>query len=70
MTDVNLRIVFAWNGISGKGEERHAERMAAGSPNDAPEIVVINSRYLHWVLEGTSFYQIIDEKLYRQRFDL
>lgn len=70
MTDVNLGIVFAWNGISGKGEERHAERMAAGSPNDAPEIVVINSRDLHRVLEGTSFYQIIDEKMYRQRFDL
>lgn len=44
--------------------------MAAGGLNDTPEIVVINPRDLHCVLEGTSFYQIIDEKLYQQRFDL
>jgi hypothetical protein len=71
MTDVDLGIVFAWNGISGEGEERHAERMATGGPNGtSPEILVINSRDLHRVLDGTSFYQIIDEKLYQQRFDL
>jgi len=44
--------------------------MGAGSPNDAPEIVVINFRDFHRILEGNSFYQIIDEKLYRQRFNL
>ncbi|RRJ28800.1 hypothetical protein [Halocatena pleomorpha] len=62
MTDVDLGIMFAWNGISGEGEERHAERMATGGLNGTPEIIVINSRDLHRVLEGTSFYQIIDEK--------
>lgn len=71
MTDVDLGVVFAWNGITGEGEERHAERVATGGPNGpAPEILVINSRDLHRVLNGTSFYQIIDEKLYQQRFDL
>ena len=71
MTDVNLGIVFAWNGISGEGEERHAKRMANGGPNGtSPEIFVINSRDLHRVLGGTSFYQIIHEKPYQQRFDL
>jgi len=70
MTDVDLGIVFAWNGISGEDEERHAERVATGGPDKNPEIVVINSRDMHRVLDGTSFYQIIDEKLYQQRFDL
>jgi hypothetical protein len=70
MTDVDLGIVFAWNGISGEDEERHAERIATGGPDENPEIVVVNSRDLHRVSDGTSFYQIIDEKLYHQRFDL
>ena len=70
MTNVDLGIVFAWNGISGENEERHAERIATGNQEKHPKIIIINSRDLYRVLDGTSLYQIIDEKLYQQRFDV
>lgn len=69
-TNVDLGIVFAWNGVTGQDSEMHATRMIDRSPKENPDIVVINSRDLYRILDGTSFYKILDQKLYQQRFDV
>lgn len=69
-TNVDLGIVFAWNGISGEDSDKHATRMVDTTPKENPDIVIINSRDLYRVLDGTSFYRILDQKLYQQRFDI
>lgn len=68
--NVDLGVVFAWNGISGEDTGKHATRMLDTTPKQNPDIVVINSRDLYRILDGTGFYDILDQKLYRQRFDV
>ncbi|WP_367176784.1 restriction endonuclease [Haloarcula rubripromontorii] len=67
---VDLGIIIAWNGISGESSGKYAQRyVEMPNPGD-PIIIVLNSDDLYSILDGTSLYQIIDEKLYQTRFDL
>lgn len=69
-TGTNLGILFAWSGISGEEGDEYAQRLIDTVSNDFPTIIVFDERDLYRIAEGTSFYEMIDAKLYRRRFDL
>lgn len=69
-TGTKLGVVFAWSGISGEGDNLHAERLIDTARKDRPVILVIDERDLFRIAEGKSFYRILDDMLYRKRFDL
>ncbi|AFO57084.1 MULTISPECIES: hypothetical protein [unclassified Natrinema] len=67
---LDLGIFVSWNGISGEGEDRHAERLSSEYNPDRPIIIVLTSRDLYRLLDGECLYEMIDEKLYSTRFDI
>ncbi|OYR38018.1 hypothetical protein DJ82_13845 [Halorubrum sp. Ib24] len=66
---VDLGVIFARNGISGGSGQKFAQREILDVyQREDIIIVVINGNDLEQILAGESFYDIIDEKIYRIRF--
>ena len=68
-TGVQLGILIAWNGITGSESNRNAHRLNDFGHED-PLLLVMTSRDLYRILDGVSLYEIVDEKLFSNRFDL
>lgn len=69
-SDVDLGILFAWNGVTGAGNREYGEAVIESSPENGPTILVFDERDLYRIARGESFYELIDSKLYRQRFNV
>lgn len=66
-TGVQLGILFARHGIT--GENTDADRLVEKFAQNGQYIVVIDGKDLERIGNGKSFYQIIEERLWRLRFD-
>jgi len=67
---VDIGIIVAWNGVSGEESGEDAQRyIDTPSPED-PFIIVLDSDDLYSILDGRCLYDIIDDYLYRLRFDV
>lgn len=69
-SDVDLGLLFAWSGISGEDRVEHARRILDTTSGKRPKIIVFDERDLYRIVKGESFYEMIDSKLYRRRFDI
>jgi hypothetical protein len=68
-TGAELGIIISWNGISGEDDGTNAMRATKGGSKNV-RTISLSSRDLYRVLDGKSFYEIIDDRLYAHRFDL
>jgi len=66
--DLTLGLFISWSGVTGEESGRYGEEIAKWQSKEKPTVVVLTSRDLYRVLDGTSLYDIIDEKLYQSRF--
>lgn len=64
----NLGIIFARNGISGPEGENAKKVINDCFQQDGSTIVVFSWRDLLNIREGTSFYSMLEEKIYNRRF--
>lgn len=64
----NLGIIFARNGVSGSEEENAMGVINNTFQQDGTTIVVFTWRDLLDIREGTSFYHLLEEKIYNRRF--
>jgi hypothetical protein len=69
-TDTELGVLFAWSGISGEDSGRYASSIVESDSAKRPKIITIDERDLYRIAEGTGFYEMLENKLYRRRFDL
>lgn len=68
-TGSELGIIISWNGISGEDSGDDATRVIDSTDNEM-EIIALSSRELYRILDGESLYEIIDDRLFAQQFDL
>ena len=69
-TGTKLGVLVAWNGISGSESGKYAQRYIDLPSSNEPHIIVIDSDDLYEIMDGKSLYQLIDERIYKLKFDL